>query len=80
MQETAPNKTPNTEHPEQRTPNAEQPFTEQKITKASSYPHPLFSREARRIFWGGALLFLAEEGRATHAKPEVGWRVEVGWL
>ena len=25
-----------------------------------------------------ALLFLAEEGRATHANPEVGWRVEGG--
>ena len=28
---------------------------------------------------GLALLFLVEEGRGTHANPEVGWRVEVGW-
>ena len=28
---------------------------------------------------GLALLFLVEEGRGTHANPEVGWRVEVAW-
>ena len=28
---------------------------------------------------GAGLSFYAEEGQETHANPEVGWRVDVGW-
>ena len=38
------------------------PKKHEKITKASNDPHPLFSREVRRIFFLRALLFLAKDG------------------
>ena len=37
-----------------------------------------FARSAEKKFLR-VVLFLTEEGQATHANPEVGWRVEVGW-